>query len=176
MMTLVFATAFLAVFSVNMMIDDLARRDRNRLRKRLDDEARKNRHVRARESMRSKDLSQLASEASEEAKAESMTLRDRMRALIEQSGLNLTPRRLLTIMGGSAFVLGTLGGLLSGSLVVGATAASIAAAVPLLFVQFKRSQRLEMLRSQLPDSFATAPATRFGFFSSISRCVTIIRL
>ena len=152
-MILVFAAAFLAVFSVNLVIEDLARRDRKRLRKRLDEETRKNRHARARESMRNKDLGQLAAEASAEAKAESKTLRDRFTTLIEQSGLNLTPRRLLTIMAGSAFVLGTRGGLLSGSLVVGATAASIAAAAPLLFVQFKRSQRLEMLRSQLSDCF-----------------------
>jgi tight adherence protein B len=49
--------------------------------------------------------------------------------------------------------LGAVCGLLRQSLVTGVVGALAGAALPLLYVQFKRNARLEKLRSQLPDAF-----------------------
>jgi len=46
-----------------------------------------------------------------------------------------------------------LGPLLRHSLLAAAAGVAVGAALPPLYVQFKRNQRLEKLRSQLPDSF-----------------------
>ena len=73
--------------------------------------------------------------------------------MIEQSGLELTPQKLLAIAAVSGLTLGALGGLLRQSLVIAAVGALIGAGVPLLYVQMKRKARLEKLLSQLPDAF-----------------------
>jgi tight adherence protein B len=73
--------------------------------------------------------------------------------MVEQSGLDLTPGKLAAIAGGAALTLGALGLLIRQSVVVGAVAAAIGAAIPLLYVNVKRKARLEKLLSQLPDAF-----------------------
>ncbi len=73
--------------------------------------------------------------------------------MVEQSGLDLTPGRLLTITAVSGLALGALGGLVRQSPLVAVVGALIGAVVPLAYVNFKRKSRMEKLLSQLPDAF-----------------------
>ena len=73
--------------------------------------------------------------------------------MVEQSGLDLTVRTLLTISAAVGLGCGLLGGMLRQSVLVAAVAAPAGAALPLAYVQLKRKARLEKLLSQLPDTF-----------------------
>jgi tight adherence protein B len=152
LMILTFGAVVTAIVGVYSIVSDLYLRDRSKVSRRVDDEFRKRQRERARKSLLFKDLGQFGSftDADDDAKP---GLRARFEAMIEQSGLELTPRKLLTIAAISGLTLGALGGLLRQSPLIGAVGALIGAGVPLLYVQHKRNARLEKLLSQLPDSF-----------------------
>src|SRR5439155_21752866 len=80
-------------------------------------------------------------------------LRQRLEAMIEQSGLDVTPGRLQALSLGAAAGAGAVFGLFRQSVLIGAVMTLAGAAAPLLYVQFKRLARIEKLRSQLPDAF-----------------------
>lgn len=145
-----FAAGALAVAGVYSLLSDLFLRDRSRVSQRVDEEFRKRQRERARRSTLFGDLSALAS--SDPGAEEGAGLGQRFEVLVEQSGLNLTPRRLLLIIAVSAAGLGALGSALRQSLIVGGLAALAGAAVPLLYVLQKRRARLDKLLSQLPDA------------------------
>src|SRR5262249_27579293 len=98
-----------------------------------------------------KNLGQLAAEASQDEVSPS--LRERFAAVVEQSGLGMTPQRLATIMVATGAACGALGVLVRQSLLVGLAAAAVGAVVPFLYVLRKRNARLEKLMGQLPDAF-----------------------
>ena len=152
-MVLTFTTASLVVFAVNLVITDIAQRDRKRMKERLQEQIRKQQKQDLRKQLEHKDLSELAKEAFEETASEQLTLAQKFRYLIEQSGLRLTPQKLQLRMGVSALVVGGLTGVISRSLLAGLVVGFLAGAVPILYVQFKRHQRLEALRAQLSDVF-----------------------
>ena len=79
--------------------------------------------------------------------------RQRVDALIEQSGLGLTVRRLLTLTGAAALALAVPAGLVWWCAPAAAAGALVGAAGPLLYVAVKRKARLEKLMAQLPDAF-----------------------
>jgi tight adherence protein B len=99
-----------------------------------------------------KDLRELAAEAGATDEA-GPTLRRRFEEMVEQSGLELTPGRLVAITIASAAVLGTLGGLFRGNALAAATGVALGAVAPIFYVNRRRNQRLDKLLSQLPDSF-----------------------
>jgi tight adherence protein B len=151
---LTFTAAFLAVFSANLILLDIIANDQNRLKKRIGEELLKRERERARESTQHfKDLGQLAAEAIQEASDEPSGLIVWFKSLVEQSGLNLTPGKLVAIMSGSGLCLGALGTLIFVNWIVGILCFAVGALIPLLVVQFKRHKRLELLRSQLSDTF-----------------------
>jgi tight adherence protein B len=127
-------------------------RDRSRLNERIDDEFRKRQREQARKALIFKDLNQLALDAAGDEQG-GPDLRKRLEAMVEQSGLDLTVQKLLTISVAIGLGCGLLGGLLRQSVLVAAVAAPAAAALPLAYVHFKRKARLEKLLSQLPDTF-----------------------
>jgi tight adherence protein B len=147
---LTFVAVVTAIGGVYSILSDLYLRDRTRVNQRVDDEFRKRQRERAKKSLLNKDLSQLFAEA-EGGRAPG--LRQWFEAMVEQSGLDITPRRLQVIAAASGLGLGAVCGLLRQSLVTGVVGALAGAAAPLLYVQFKRNARLEKLRSQLPDAF-----------------------
>ncbi len=147
-----FVAAALAVFAFNLVLTDLAKRDRKHMKDRLRAETRKRQRDDLRGSAQFKDLSQLATEALEDTAVESETISSRFRMLVEQSGLRLTPGRLLTMMGIFAAVFAAPTALLLGMLFA-APAALVGALIPMLYVQFKRFRRIDLLRSQLSDCF-----------------------
>lgn len=152
LMLLTFGAVATTIMGVYSIASDLYLRDRSKVSRRVDDEFRKRQRERAQQSLLFKDLGQFAADAGDGDDA-NPSLRARLEAMIEQSGLDVTAQKLLGIAAVSGLTLGTLGGLIRQSLVVAAIGALIGAGVPVLYVESKRRARLEKLLSQLPDSF-----------------------
>jgi tight adherence protein B len=118
----------------------------------MDEELRKRQRERARKATLFKNLgAALPEEAAEGQVREG--LRHKFEAMIEQSGLDITPQRLLLLMAVAGLAVGFIVVLLSRQLLFGALGALVAAAVPYLYVSLKRTRRLAKLTSQLPDTF-----------------------
>jgi tight adherence protein B len=149
---LAFVAAVTAVLGIYSLVSDLYLRDRARVSSRVDEEFRRKLRDRAKKSLVTKDLRELvaAAAAAEEARP---TLRRRFEAMVDQSGLELTPARLLTISAVAALALGGLGGLLRQNILVAAVGAILGGLVPVAYVYIKRNRRQEKLLSQLPDAF-----------------------
>jgi tight adherence protein B len=96
-------------------------------------------------------VGKLAAEAANEDRK--LSLREQFEAAVEQSGLRLSPERLLTIMVCSAGVLGSLVFLIRQSFLLAGMAAAFGAFVPFAFMLSRRKARLEKLLGQLPDAF-----------------------
>src|SRR5262249_4423400 len=146
---LTFIAVVTACAGVYSIVSDLYLRDRTRVSQRVDEEFRKRARARAQRSMLFKDLRSISAELDPEEEGRP-TFAQRFEAMVEQSGLELTSSRLLTIVLGSAAVLGLLGGLVRQSLLVAAVGAALGAAAPIWYVNMKRNARLEKLLSQLP--------------------------
>jgi tight adherence protein B len=149
---LTFIAVVTACAGVYSIVSDLYLRDRTRVSQRVDEEFRKRMRARAQRSMLFKDFRAMSAELDAEEEGRP-TLAQRFEAMVEQSGLELTSSRLLTIALGSAAVLGLLGGLVRQNLLAAAVGAALGAAVPIWYVNMKRNARLEKLLSQLPDTF-----------------------
>jgi tight adherence protein B len=150
---LAFGAGFLAIFSINLVFTDLFQRDMQQIRRRVEMEQYERERERAREQVKTQQgrLSELAEEALRDT-AERKTLGERLDDALEQAGLRVSPARVMTIAAGAAAMTAGLGWLLTGGRWYGALIGVIGVATPLLYVQMKRRQRLEMLRSQLPDA------------------------
>jgi tight adherence protein B len=152
LMLLTFLAVALAVAGAYSILSDIFLRDRTRVSKRVDEEFRKRERERARRSMVVKNRGTLGTDLGGEEEPKP-SLRQRFETMIEQSGLEMTPRRLLLITVGVGVGLGLLGTLVRQSLLFGAIVGLVGAAVPLLYVSLKRKARLAKMMSQLPDAF-----------------------
>jgi tight adherence protein B len=149
---LAFGAVVAAVAGAYSLLTDLYLRDRSRVSQRIDDEFRKRQRERARKAMLFKDLNQLAAEAAGDLQARS-NLRQWLGTMVEQSGLDLTVRKLVTMSAAAGLILGLLVGLWRQSPLAAVAAAAIGAVLPIANVHLKRKARLEKLMSQLPDAF-----------------------
>jgi len=149
---LTFGAGVAAVAGAYSIACDLFLRDRNRIGERVQDEFRKRQRERVEKSLLFKDLGQLVADAASDSEATPGT-RQRFETMIEQSGLDLTPKKLLAIVAGAGLALGAFGVVIGQSLIAVAVLSLVAAAAPLLYVQQKRKARIEKLLSQLPDAF-----------------------
>ena len=147
-----FLAPVLVVAGAYSILSDLFLRDRSRVSKRVDEEFHKRQRDRAQASALFKDLVPLPADDTTEVEG-TPTLGQRFEALVEQSGLNLTSQRLLAIMAGAGLAVGSLAGFLLHSVLIGATAALVAATLPYLYVYFKRKSRMDKMMAQLPDTF-----------------------
>jgi tight adherence protein B len=147
-----FLAGVLTVAGIYSIVSDLYLRDRSRVSQRVDEEFRKRQRDRAKKAALFKNLGPLTLEAAPEDEAP-VSLRQRLEALIEQSGLNLTLQRLLTLMTVVGLSLAALAGLISRNIPAAAVGALVGATGPLLYVVVKRKSRLEKLMAQLPDAF-----------------------
>jgi tight adherence protein B len=147
---LIFLTVALSIMGIYSFVADLVLSDRSRLRKRVDLEFRQRQEVR--KSALFKNLAPGTEAVSDADLEEKTTFAQRFVAMIEQSGLNLTPQRLLLI---SLAVGGLLGGLVAlvYDALLGGVVGLVAGAAPIGFVYWKRAARLDKLMSQLPDTF-----------------------
>jgi tight adherence protein B len=151
LMLFTFMAVLLAVAGVYSIVSDLLR-DRSRVSRRVDEEFRKRQREKAQASTLFKDLTSLPPDLSREQEDEP-TLRQRFEALVEQSGMEVSPQRVLTFMLLGATVFGALGGLIGQSLFYAVPAAALGAAIPYGYVWLKRKRRLDKMMSQLPDAF-----------------------
>ncbi len=149
---LTFGAVIAAVAAVYSVFADLYLRDRSRVKERIDDEFRKAQRERARKALVFKGHNRLAIDGTEDDEP-ALDLRGRLQAIVEQSGLNLTIEKLVTVSVAVSVGCGLLGGLLRQSVLVAVLGALAGAAAPFGYVQYKRKARLEKLLSQLPDTF-----------------------
>jgi tight adherence protein B len=151
-MLLTFLAGVLLIVAIYSFLSDLYLRDRSRVSRRVDEEFRKAQREKARQSRLFKEFSELAAEAGAEDDA-AVTLASRFEAMIEQSGLNLTSRRLLALMAGIGLGLGALAGLVRQSPLLGIAGLVVGALLPFLYVRLRQKMRMHKLLSQLPDAF-----------------------
>jgi tight adherence protein B len=151
LLILTFVAGVLLVLGLASVVSDLVLKDRSTVNRRLSEEFRAQRRDEIRNSPLFRDLTGL-SEGPVELEG-SQSLRQRLTAMVAQSGLNLTLERLLAIAAGVALGAGVLAVLIRQSVIFGVIVGLAAGAVPFLYVQLKRKARLAKLLGQLPDAF-----------------------
>lgn len=151
LLLLTFLAGVSIVAGLYSILSDLFLRDRAQVSRRVDEEFRRRQRDQIQSSTLFKDLGRLAAEAGDDDDRRGP--RQRFEAMVEQSGLNLTPDRLLSIIAVAALVCGGLAALLQRSLWVGLVGALLGAAAPFVYVQLKRKARLGKMMRQLPDAF-----------------------
>jgi tight adherence protein B len=148
---LAFLAAVLAVFGAYSFFADLLLRDRTNVNRRVDEEFRLRTRDRVKKSTLFKDLSQLAAQAT--AEEGRVTWRRRFVMMVEQSGLEVTPSRLLGIALAVGLGVGSVVTLVRGSFLSGLLASLLFGVIPILYIWWKRRQRINKLQLQLPEAF-----------------------
>ncbi|MDB5350322.1 MAG: Bacterial type secretion system protein domain protein [Planctomycetota bacterium] len=146
------ATAATGVIAIYQVLSDLFLRDRSRVSDRVDEEFLKKRKDQARKSPLFKNLGQVAAELSTDCEARP-SLKQRFIAMVEQSGMDVTPGRVAAIAGLVAASLFAIGFVVRGNPIDAAAAAVVGAIIPVWVVKKRRDGRIEKLRSQLPEAF-----------------------
>jgi tight adherence protein B len=151
---LTFLAVVCAIVAGYSILTDLFLSDRSRLIKRVDEEFSSEQRRKAKKSPLFKDLSAGVTGAEAEEN-EKRSLAEWFKTLVEQSGLNLTPRYLLLWMAGAASLCFAVIALFRlEPLVILLPAATLAGgSVPLIYVSLKRRARLDKMIAQLPDAF-----------------------
>jgi tight adherence protein B len=150
---LTFLAVVTAVAGVYSILTDLFLHDRSRVSQRVDAEFLKRQRDLARKMSVFKDPGQFAAEVSSARDEGESSLRQRFEAMVEQSGMDLTPGRLLARSAIAGLALGTLVAVLFQKPLAAILVAAIGAAAPVLDVRRRRDARLEKLLGQLPDAF-----------------------
>jgi tight adherence protein B len=120
--------------------------------RRVDEAFRHRQRERAQRSLLFKDLGLLNLEGAEDSEQET-TWRERLDNVIEQSGMEITRRRLLMVMAGLGVFMAAFVVLLGLNPLVALPAGVCGAFLPLGYVLFKRGVRRAQLTAQLPDAF-----------------------
>lgn len=150
---LTFLAVVMGVIAVFSLLADLFLRDQRRVQERLDVEFRNKQRDKAKRSLLFKESDPFSSDALEGARTPRPTLRERLQAMLDQSGMELTQKQLLVWCGGAAAVGGLLFGLMMRHWLYVPVGAALGGLCPMGFVQLKRGSRLEALRRQLSDAF-----------------------
>lgn len=149
---LTFAAVFLTIFAANAVIIDIHSRERDRMRRRLEQQMRVKQRERAKGSHLLQDLDRIAADVAADVK-QNKTPVQKFLEVIEQSGVEISPTQVAAYMTVSGLVLGVFMFVLLGNWAATALAVVGGALAPLLYVYIKRKQRLNKLRAQLPDAF-----------------------
>jgi tight adherence protein B len=118
----------------------------------VDEEFLQKRKDRAKKSPLFKNLGQVAAEALAGDEAPP-TIKQKFAAMIEQSGMDITPGRLAAICGGLASAMAAVAFLVRNNPIDMSLAAALGGFLPIWVVKRKRDKRIEKLRSQLPEAF-----------------------
>jgi tight adherence protein B len=160
---LTFVAAALVVAGVYSFVADVFLQDRSRAAQRLDEEFARKQRARIQKTSLFKDLGKLAAEGFSEVDPSQATLTGRLQTMVEQSGLDITPQKLLIITAATGAGVGILAALLFWSVVGGLIAGVLAAGLPFLYVHVVRKKRLNKLLAQLADALELmARAIRAG--------------
>jgi tight adherence protein B len=149
--TLAFLTMFAAVFAANAVVSDLRASDRRRVKSRIDERFRARLRDQVRKAPLLHDFHTTADNTASGMQQKSRHLQ-RLKFMLEQAGMEITPLRLLTLAGGLAIFLG-LGASLTHRLLVILPAVALGAGMPFVYVLYRRRQRLDKIRDQLPEVF-----------------------
>jgi len=147
-----FLAVTLALIGGYSLLTDVYFRDRTRVAGRIDDEFRKRQRIRVEKTSLFKDLGRFAAEAHSGERRRG-GLKVWLHELVEQSGLDIEPRKLIMIAVGVGSAIGLVVGLIGRGPVPALVATPIGFAGPFVYVMFKRKARINKLRSQLPDAF-----------------------
>ncbi len=151
---LTFLAVFLGIFAINLVFTDFFKQDRRQELDQLEIELRKQYRQKAKQESET-DYSQLDAFARESHEVRHFSLVDvwkKVNEIIGQSGLQTSIQHLVIWSLGFAFVAAISAYFLTFNWIIVAAAAGFAAALPSLFVSFKRRQRLAELTTQLPDA------------------------
>ena len=144
-----FVGGTLGVMAITSVILDLFLRREKRIKDRLAEEFHAANEASSQKTPLFKDLREVASESAQTR----ITLLIRLRDIIDQSGLAISPNTLLKAAGGTACLCGAIAVILSRELLMGAGGLVVGLAIPFVYVQFRRNKRIETLRRQLPEAF-----------------------
>lgn len=150
---LTFLAVVMGVAAVFSLLSDLLRRDQKRVKDRLDVEFRNKQRDKVKRSLLFKESDSLQADLADGGPDPRLSWREKIQAMLDQSGLELTVTRLLAYCGGVAGACALVVGLLFHSLLFGLAAAVIGGLCPLGYVRMKRNRRHEALRSQISDAF-----------------------
>jgi tight adherence protein B len=149
---LTFVAVAMAVAGTYSILSDLFLRDRTRANNRVDEEFRRKLRDRAERSTLFKNLGQLAAEIEADGPGH-LSLAQRFTAMIDQSGLDTTPRKVLSLAIGIGLAAGCIVGLVKRDVIFTVAAVGIVGPLPIAYVAYQRKARMDKLRSQLPDAF-----------------------
>lgn len=152
MTLLAFVAGVCGVIGVYSILSDLFLRDRIRFNQRLEETFRTRERDKTRRTPLFKDFEELKARTEAEDRL-AAGWAHRLRTMVEQSGLNVAPNRLLTVAATVGLGLGVTTGLLRQSVPAGIIGALIGGCSPLLYVQGKQRARINKLQAQLPDAF-----------------------
>lgn len=146
---LTFAAVAAATLGVGLLVYEWFFRYRDEVDNRLDEEFGRTPSSSSEQTRLFKDLSKLARQTEEESENRLSPLE----RLIEQSGMAVTVRQLLTTSSGLSAAAAVIALAATLQWWVALVAAALLFPVPLLFVSIQRERRLNRLRQQLPDAF-----------------------
>ena len=150
---LTFLAVVMGVAAVFSLLSDLFQRDRKRVQGRLDGEFRTKQREKVKRSLLFKEADSTKADLAEGGQAALVSWREAFQAMIEQSGLELTLKRLLIYSAAIAVGSALLAGLLFHSLTLGLIAGTAGAFLPIAYVRIKVNARHEAIRRQLSDAF-----------------------
>ncbi len=143
-------TAITGILAVGQLVSEVFLRDRSRVSDRVDAEFLKKKAGLTKKAPLFKNLGAMAAELGSDVRP---SIRQRFELMIEQSGLDTTPGRVLGTAAGMAGAVGLVAFAVRRNPVDAAIATVVAAALPVLRVKRARAARMEKLRSQLADAF-----------------------
>ena len=143
-------TVITGILAVSQLLSDLFLRDRSKVSDRVDAEFIKKKGEQAKKTPLFKNLGQMAAELADDHKP---SMKQKFVAMIEQSGMDTTPTKVLTIAGISCLACGLIVFLVRRNPVDAGLAAALGGVVPIWQVKRRRDGRIEKLRSQLSDAF-----------------------
>ena len=143
-------TVITGILAVSQLLSDLFLRDRSRMNDRVDAEFLKKKSDQAKKTPLFKNLGQVAAELADDVKP---TAKQRFTLMVEQSGMDTTPAKVLTIAGVACVACGLIVFLVRRSPIDAGLAAVVGGVMPIWRVKKRRDGRIEKLRSQLSDAF-----------------------
>jgi tight adherence protein B len=143
-------TVITGILAVSQILSDLFLRDRSRVNDRVDAEFLKKKSEAAKKTPLFKNLGQIAAEVGEDVHP---SIRQRFESMIEQSGMETTPQKVLGIAAISCVACGLVVFLIRQNAFDASLAAGLGFLAPIWQVKRRRDKRIEKLRSQLSDAF-----------------------
>jgi tight adherence protein B len=144
-----FMTGVLLAVGGYTLIFDMVIRPRMRIRSRLDREFREDLRERAKRSPLFKNLQQAAADQA----LREPGFRKRFEDAVEQSGLDVSARRVLSIAIAAAAAFGVSAALFTHNALITSGGAIVGLATPILYVQVVRKRRVRRICGQLPEAF-----------------------